>query len=992
MKRLSFSALCLAAVLSGGIPAAHAGHTHTDHNHSGNVLLPVQSGEARASFIAPTQAANAKSWEAFMQQHGEWTVLLDKTTGVPHQAFGKPLRIAGFETITEKNIEAAANTFIRDNAALLRIDPAQLRLVRTTLVNNRWYVSYVQVVNGVEVLLSGVELRIFANGNVMAFGADYYPDVALNTKPTLSYSAAMTRAASGMEDAVAVAPKGSAAVAQSAYILPIKRNNGVSYKLVYKVSVQTDSERYLSFVDAHAGDVAWRYCQSHQVATGVRVSGGIKDHTPLDEEVVRFFPYQTVKVGNQEYTTDAEGRLNVDVSSATTVTAQFDGPYAVVRPSGKTAGKYTGTLTPGAPLDIVWDNSNSHRYERMLFYHANRVRQLYKELDPALTAMDRPIYVTLEFTQGDANAYSNGDSINFLSLNNTSMLMADGPSVLYHEYGHSLNNLLYEQLGRADGMINYACHEGTADVVSCLLLDEPRVGVGVFADDPDNYIRNIDNDMVWPDSTIGESHHDGQILAAAFWDLRNSLSREEALKLSHFARYGLPDDLDDGVAFNEWFIETLIADDNDGDLTNGTPHAAEIVAAFNRHKIGTDLLMRRMFAHDQLADTKETTQPFTIDFSLGALSALGRKADSVAVVYSINGANEWTVVPAVEHSTGRYKADIPAQPKGTVVRYYVRAWDPFGQSTIEFSAGKGASQPYTFLVGYTLTWHDSFTQDRGWTVGATGDNASQGEWERAVPEEIDFSSWGGALVQPGSGFGGGDGLCFVTGNRGGFAFQEELLRGTTTLVSPQYDLTQYERPVVRFQRWFTTETLDGTMPVESTLRTEYSTDGGTTWSAIETMSMSESEWQKVLYVVPAAAHTSTQFRVRFVATNRQDPDSFMPPLMKVLIDDFDILTANELVTSVRDDAAAAGTLTSYPNPFSTETTIGFEAPAGEATVKVFTVLGEEVVALRSGYGEQGRREVRWNGRDAQGRTVAPGMYIVQVQAGNTVQKQIVARY
>ncbi len=995
MKKFSFSALCFAALLSGSVPALRAAdhaHTDTDPAHSGAVLLPVQSGESSTSFITPAQAANASTWDAFMQQHGDWTVVLDKATGTPHQAFGKPIRIAGYEKITADNIEAASAAFLREHAAVLRIDPSHLKLVRTTLVNNRWYVSYVQVENGVEVLLSGVELRIFANGNVMAFGVDYYPDFSLNLKPTIPYSSAVSNAAAGMDNARASVPAGEAAMPGKVYILPVKNSGGVSYKLVYKIPVSAADGSYLSFVDAHSGDIAWRYSQSHRAATEVTVSGGIKRNTPLDEEEIEYFPYQYVTVDGTQYTTDEHGKLNVDIEAGSSVSASFDGPYAVVRPSGRTSGSYTGAVEPGTPLSIVWDDNNSLRYERILFYHINRVRQLWKELDPALTAMDRPMYLTLDYSPSQANAYSNDDSITFLALSDNSVLMADGPSVLYHEYGHSLNNLLYQALGRPDGMINPACHEGTADVAACLLLDESRVGVGVFASNPENYIRNIQNDMVWPDSAIGESHNDGQILAAAFWDLRNSISREHALKLAHFAKYGLPDDPEDGVAFNEWFIETLIAADDDGDLTNGTPHAVEIITAFNRHRIGTDLLLRRTFSHSALPDTKETTQAYGVDFTLGGLTVLGGKADSIAIVYSLNGSSEWNVLPAVEYATGRYRADIPAQPRGTFVRYYIRAWDPYGKSSLQFSAGDKTLRPYSFLVGYTLSSTDKFTQDLGWTVGSSSDNASSGVWEREQPEAIDFREWGSVYIQPGTDYSDQGDLCFVTGNSGGFNFQRELLNGKSTLTSPVYDLSMLEKPVVRFQRWFTTVSLDGVPAVESTLGVEYSANGGDQWTPMETLSMSSPEWQKVLYAVPADAQTSAQFRMRFIATNRQGPNSFIPPVMKVLIDDFDILTANEVVTGVNDAANVPNSIVSYPNPFSSETTIGYDAPAGTTTVKVFTVLGEEVVSLAGGYNEPGRREVRWNGRDAAGRTVAPGMYIVQVQAGDLVQKQIVVRY
>ena len=86
---------------------------------------------------------------------------------------------------------------------------------------------------------------------------------------------------------------------------------------------------------------------------------------------------------------------------------------------------------------------------------------------------------------------------------------------------------------------------------------------------------------------------------------------------------GTPDDADIGIAFNEWFIETLITDDSygegDNDLSNGTPNADIIIESFNKHNIGTTLAMQLTFNHENYEDADDTENPYRIVFVLGAV-------------------------------------------------------------------------------------------------------------------------------------------------------------------------------------------------------------------------------------------------------------------------------------------------------------------------------------------------------------------------------------
>lgn len=73
----------------------------------------------------------------------------------------------------------------------------------------------------------------------------------------------------------------------------------------------------------------------------------------------------------------------------------------------------------------------------------------------------------------------------------------------------------------------------------------------------------------------------------------------------------------------------------------------------------------------------------------------------------------------------------------------------------------------------------------------------------------------------------------------------------------------------------------------------------------------------------------------------------------------------------------------YPNPFNPNTTVQFSVPKeGLVTVKVFDMLGQEVVTLFSGNAQRGMYTLNWNGRDRSGKNVSSGSYIYRMSANN----------
>jgi len=133
------------------------------------------------------------------------------------------------------------------------------------------------------------------------------------------------------------------------------------------------------------------------------------------------------------------------------------------------------------------------------------------------------------------------------------------------------------------------------------------------------------------------------------------------------------------------------------------------------------------------------------------------------------------------------------------------------------------------------------------------------------------------------------------------------------------------------------------------------------------------------------------------------------PFEGVSTGDPDPNNQNQLVARVLDwfDPPVAGVPTptlpegrlalspNFPNPFSTATTISFRVPGGasSADVAVYNTSGQVVRSLATGPVGSGETSVMWDGRDAHGATVAPGVYFCKLSAGgaSVLTKMVVVK-
>jgi hypothetical protein len=84
----------------------------------------------------------------------------------------------------------------------------------------------------------------------------------------------------------------------------------------------------------------------------------------------------------------------------------------------------------------------------------------------------------------------------------------------------------------------------------------------------------------------------------------------------------------------------------------------------------------------------------------------------------------------------------------------------------------------------------------------------------------------------------------------------------------------------------------------------------------------------------------------------------------------------------------------FPNPFNPETVMKFNLPkASHVSLKVYNILGQVVNTLVDEPLDAGSHSVMWDGKNAQGRDVASGVYFYRISAGGfeSIEKMTLLR-
>ncbi len=131
----------------------------------------------------------------------------------------------------------------------------------------------------------------------------------------------------------------------------------------------------------------------------------------------------------------------------------------------------------------------------------------------------------------------------------------------------------------------------------------------------------------------------------------------------------------------------------------------------------------------------------------------------------------------------------------------------------------------------------------------------------------------------------------------------------------------------------------------------------------------------------------TPFDNLYVASANDAHVTVTPGNAVWLLDEIDpVLTA---VSPVRSGAPAFALLDAAPNPFDEQTLVRWDLAHGtRVRVDVYDVAGRRVTTLVDGaQAAAGPGDVRWSGRDTNGRALAAGVYFVRMQAAGETRTQ-----
>ncbi|HWU87587.1 MAG TPA: hypothetical protein VN253_09955, partial [Kofleriaceae bacterium] len=705
---------------------------------SGAVVRPkdadaplVSAGRAPRSFRTTAFEKGSKLAAAGLSG---WTAIWDRDTEVPLRLWGAGQAVVG--AVADPAIaEAAARQFLAAHLGVLApgAQVADFELISNELSRNGDVrsVGFAQRAGGVRVLGGAIGFA-FKHDRLAMVSSTALPHVAV-TMPfqRISPALAASRATAWLAaDGFTVAAKAAAGLAPAErVIVPIVRPRvgdapDIQYRLAEQVAVEstTGPGRWEVWIDALDGAPIARRSGLHY-ATG-KVLFDVPDRHPLGTRSARPSILATHTVNGVATTSAIDATLTWTGTADATVAPATTG--TLVRVSTAGGAPATATLTLPVGGTVTWSTAAVERSDAQLtsFIHANIVKQFAKNrLNPALAWLDTQLPVTVN-ENGSCNAYSTGNDLHFFPADTQCQNTGRMADVVYHEFGHSLhNNSIIPGVGNFDGALS----EGVADTLASLITNDHGMGRGFFFnDDPLRDLDPVGTEKMWPTDVTGEVHDDGEIIGETLWDMR------KALEAKLGAQAGFEKTLDIYYAILQraadipsTYAEALLADDDDGNLSNGTPNQCEINSAFGVHGLADPTV--------SLGIANPERDGFNISIAAsggGAGACPGPRVMSAVVDWRKRGEGATAQIPLAQNGE-KLEGAIPASPEGTVVQYKVTVSLSNGQ-TLTFP-NNPADPLYEFYVGpvEVIKCFDFESGLAGWTHGASP--AANDEWEVGMP-------------------------------------------------------------------------------------------------------------------------------------------------------------------------------------------------------------------------------------------------------------------
>lgn len=580
---------------------------------------------------------------------GRFGTLIPTHPLIPGTGLGNGLTWAGMGADPPRNgaaLRRAASKALRDYLRTrnphLQIDVDELADpsdVEVSAGGDLVQIHAARVVDGLPVRNSYVT-AVVNRGNLVLLGTHNWGDVEVSTNPSVSLGAARAAIAAHLEATSSTSDWGKAELlivpmAQGSDLDQIPVGLGYDYRLAWLVRPQIPGEvgRWEGLVDAHSGELLAFEDSNHYAATARRVVGGVYPISndgvfPDGQEQPGWpMPFTDVQHSGDTLFTDSGGNLLRCIDG--TISTQLDGPFVrindncgVINESSSIdifLGAGGGTDCTTTPISSSAGNTHSARTG---FYELNRIIEMGRGHLPGNIWLRSELLANMNIN-ATCNAFWNG-TVNFFKSGGGCANTGEIAGIFDHEWGHGM-----DANGVHAGVSSPG--EGIADIYAALRLNEscigrnfrPGVQCSGFGDPCTQCtgVRDIDwakrqsgvpHDVAWINANCGSgagtpcggsTHCEGAIYAEAVWDLLTrdlpgapfnmdaNTAREIVTRLT-FAGAGSVGSWfqcnsggNGGCNGDGGYLNYLAADDDDGNLNNGTPHMSAIFDAFNRHGI-----------------------------------------------------------------------------------------------------------------------------------------------------------------------------------------------------------------------------------------------------------------------------------------------------------------------------------------------------------------------------------------------------------------------
>jgi cysteine-rich repeat protein len=660
-------------------------------------------------------------------------VARDDATGLPSSLVLRPL-----VTVGASHDAAAAAAFARQVLAR-HLDllapgaaPADFVLSVNDVAGAERTVLFAQHHRGLPVLGAEVSFRFKAD-RLFLVTSTALPAITAEP-PATPVSSATARASAAAWLRSSGWPAALATAVGEPLVLPLVGDAHVlGYRTVVPVTVESYAPRarYLVYVDAADGAPVARR-QTLHFAEGTLLFDAPVQHAGAERQNSPA-AFLDLTVGGQAGVTDENGL--VSFADGAPVELDFGASGAHFHVANSAGANATQSLMLDPDGTAVWDASSDPSVDAQVsaFIQATRARRRGMELagSGGWFQAALPINVNIDDV---CNAFFDGASLNFYAASSSCQNTALVADVVFHEYGHAFH---YHALFGSYGQFEEALSEGLSDYFAGTITGSSAIGRGFFHDEsPLRDFDPPDREYVWPDDIQADAHGTGQILAGALWDLRKALIAKlgQAAGLARMDQLHYPT-VRNAVDIPSTYLEVLAADDDDGDLQNGTPNGCEIDQVFAAHGL------RPM----TLEATPPAIEPPNLDgydVSVTVASVVGgcpfSTVQSVELRWRLRSSPEQVGTVPMTGGPEQFVGTLPAAPAGSVIEYQIVA--QFGDGSEVGLPANRADPYYQLYVGDVVPLYcTDFETDpalEGWTHGLTSGSAQEGadDWQWGEPQ------------------------------------------------------------------------------------------------------------------------------------------------------------------------------------------------------------------------------------------------------------------